>query len=149
MTTRRVPYRATSRGAKPEPTPMAATGRMRSPVNSVSQPRRICMYWVTRKMNPYKMKKAMVTEALAAANAGTSNKLTSIIGWRAAPLDGHEHGGGSGGSGGGGGGEAGQARGGQPAGASMTVDQGADGGRGDGQACQARAPSGGSLGLGD
>ena len=38
------------------------------------------MYWVTRKMNPYRAKNEIVTEALAAEKAGTLNRLTSIVG---------------------------------------------------------------------
>jgi hypothetical protein len=57
-----------------------ATGRIRTPVDKVPNPRMNWKYCVTRKMKPNKAKKATVTEALAAEKAGVRNSVTSIIG---------------------------------------------------------------------
>ncbi len=40
------------------------------------------MYWVIRKINPKRAKKATVTAPLAAENARSENRETSSIGWR-------------------------------------------------------------------
>ncbi len=60
---------------------LAATGRILTPVESVPKCRMNCMYWVIRKMKPKRAKNVTVTAPLAAENAGTLKRETSIIGF--------------------------------------------------------------------
>ena len=59
---------------------VTATGSNLTPVDSGLYARTTWKYWVIRKMNPSRAKKAIATDALAAVNLGLRNRLTSIIG---------------------------------------------------------------------
>src|SRR5215469_628104 len=59
---------------------VTATGKSRTPVDSALYARTTWKYWVIRKMNPSRAKKAIATAALAAVNRGLRNRLTSNIG---------------------------------------------------------------------
>jgi hypothetical protein len=60
---------------------LAATGRIRTPVESVPYTLMYWKYWVIRKMKPKREKNATVTAPLAALKAGIRNRPTSTIGW--------------------------------------------------------------------